>query len=167
MLCLLYFIACWRWGDWRNWAKYQSSILYLITFDLVYNFLTYNYSLWEYEPNTTLLPNHTIISLIVMFIIYPCVMLVYLGRYPTKRIKQYLWVTFWVFLWSFLEWVAQRIGEFSHHHGWNIWWSALFNIALYSMVRLHYKKPLLAYGLSVIATVGLIILFKVPISKMK
>ena len=38
-------ILAWRFGDWRNWKNYQSTILYLITSDLLYNFLCYNYPL--------------------------------------------------------------------------------------------------------------------------
>jgi hypothetical protein len=68
---------------------------------------------------------------------------------------------------SLLEWGAVKLGEFSYHNGWNIMWTVLFDITFYSMVRLHYKKPLLTYGLSIIAIVGLLLVFNVPISKMK
>lgn len=159
-------IASWKWGDWRNWKKYQSSILYLITCDLLYNFLTYNHSLWEYEP-TFLLPNHTIISIFAMFIAYPAIMLIYLGRYPSTFGKSVLWIGLWTVLWSFFEWLGSILGEFSYHNGWKLVWSVLFNIVLFSMVRLHYKKPLLTYVLSVLATLALLHMFDIPISKMK
>lgn len=102
-----------------------------------------------------------------MFVGYPSALLVYLGRYPTKGIKQFLWISIWVAFWSFLEWVDDKFDEFSYHNGWNLMWSVLFNIGIFSMVRLHYKKPLLTYGLSIIATIGLVVIFKVPILKMK
>ncbi|MDQ0201884.1 CBO0543 family protein [Neobacillus ginsengisoli] len=159
------FVA-WRWGDWRNWTKYQATILYTIVFDLLYNFLTYNHSLWKYEP-TTLFPNHTTMSLLVMFVAYPSVLLVYLGRYPFGWIKQILWIGFWVFLWSALEFVSLSLGQFSYYNGWNFMWSVLFDITFFSMARLHYKKPLLCFALSVVAPVILLWLFKVPISNMK
>jgi hypothetical protein len=60
----------WLWGDWRNWEKYQSTFFYVIVCDLIYNFLTYNYSLWEHIP-VVFFPNHTVINLMVMFIAYP------------------------------------------------------------------------------------------------
>jgi hypothetical protein len=77
---LIFVFVAWRWGDWRNWTKYHSTILFLIIFHLLYNFLCYNHTLWKYEPDI-IFPNHTITSLFVFFIIHPSVILVYLGQY--------------------------------------------------------------------------------------
>jgi hypothetical protein len=163
---LIDLIVAWKWGDWRNWQKYQSTILYIILCDLAYNFLTYNYPLWEYTP-TLLFPNHTITSLATMFIAYTGVTLIYLGHYPKTKMKKLLWLSFWVTAWTVLEWVAIKLEEFKYFNGWSIWYSLLFNISLFIMLRLHYKRPLLTYVLSFIAAIALIILFNVPISKMK
>jgi hypothetical protein len=73
-VCIMDVLVAWLWGDWRNWKKYQSTILYIITCDLLYNFLTYLRPLWEYEP-TNIYPNHTIRSIITMFVAYPSVIL--------------------------------------------------------------------------------------------
>jgi hypothetical protein len=159
-------ITTYIWGDWRHWIKYQSTILYLIVCDLIYNFLTYNYPLWDYEPKL-LFPNHTITNLTVMFIAYTSVVLIFLGKYPSGRVKQILWNSFWIIFWTVAEWVSTKFGEFTYHNGWNLLSSFFFNIALFLMIRLHFKKPLLAYGLSVIAAIVLMIIFDVPISKMK
>ncbi|WP_368780976.1 CBO0543 family protein [Alicyclobacillus fastidiosus] len=156
----------WRWGDWRNWKKYQSTTLYLITCDLLYNFLCYNYPLWEYNPKIFNL-NHTLLNLIVMFIGYPAFILVYLGRFPSGRIKQILWFSFWVIYWSFFEWVYLHQQEFSYHNGWKFVWSVVLNLGIYSMIPLHYKKPLFTYALSIIVSMGLLIIFKVPVTKMR
>jgi hypothetical protein len=155
----------WRWGDWPHWKKYQSTILYVIMLDLLYNFLTYNYPMWRYEP--TIIPNHTMTNLIVMFIGYPCTLLIYLGRYPINWIKQIGWVIFWVTIWSFIELVNSMLGGLTYHNSWDFKSSVIFNLVAFPMVRLHYKKPLLAYGLSALITVGLSLLFKVPVGKMK
>lgn len=166
MITLINILLAWRWGDWRNWKKYHSTILYMIMCDLLYNFLTYNYPIWTY-PHTSFQPNHTIINLFVMFIAYPCMLLIYLGHFPNGVIKKILWVLLWVMMWSVLEWVSLKLGQFAYHNGWTWGWSILFNIALFLMVRLHYNKPLISYGLSVIATIFLLIIFKVPITTMK
>jgi hypothetical protein len=42
----LWILATWKWGDWRNWKKYQSTILYMIVFSLLFDVLTYNHSLF-------------------------------------------------------------------------------------------------------------------------
>jgi len=166
VVCLVDVLVAWVWGDWRNWRNYQSSILYLIVCDLIYNLLTYNHPLWEYKSTLPIL-NHTILNMITMFVAYPSIMLVYLGRFPTERMKQIIWVGFWVSLWSFLEWLSIQLGNFSYLNGWNFIWSFLFNIVLFSMVRLHYKMPLLTYGLSFILAVVLLSIFDVPFEKMK
>ena len=166
VVCLVDVLVALVWGDWRNWRNYQSSILYLIVCDLIYNLLTYNHPLWEYKSTLPIL-NHTILNMITMFVAYPSIMLVYLGRFPTKRMKQIIWGGFWVSLWSFLEWVSIQLGNFSYLNGWNFIWSFLFNIVLFSMVRLHYKMPLLTYGLSFILAVVLLSIFDVPFEKMK
>lgn len=161
-----HFFIAWRWGDWRNWSKYQSTFLYMITTDLTYNLLTYNYSLWEYQP-TVIFPNHTLTNLTLIVIGYPSLIFIYLGRYPKKKMNQFLWITFWIFLESFLEWIALQLGVITYHNGWNFLWSVFFDVAIYVMLRLHYTKPLLTYGLSIIITVGFLIIFKVPVSTMK
>ncbi|KIL41919.1 hypothetical protein SD70_04750 [Gordoniibacillus kamchatkensis] len=165
-MCLMDIFLAWRWGDWRNWTKYQSTILYFISCDLLYNFLTYNHPLWEYEP-TLVYPNHTMMSLIAMFVAYPSVTLVFLGKYPAGRIKRILWICFWALLWTFLEWVSFKVGQFSYHNGWNLTWSIVFDFVLFAMLRLHFVKPLLTYVLSALITIGLLLLFDVSIAEMK
>jgi hypothetical protein len=29
-------LAAWKWGDWRNWKKYQATILYMMYFSAIY-----------------------------------------------------------------------------------------------------------------------------------
>jgi hypothetical protein len=156
----------WLWGDWRNWEKYQSTFFYVIVCDLIYNLLTYNYSLWEHIP-VVFFPNHTVINLMVMFIAYPSMILIFLGNYPAGRYKQILWTSFWILFWSVAEWVSVRLGEFTYYNGWNLLWSFILNIALFTILPLHVKKPLVKYVLSVIAALVLLIIFEVPVSKMK
>jgi hypothetical protein len=161
-LAMVFFV--WRWGGWKNWKKYQSTILYFITFDLLYNFLCYNYFLWEYEPSI-IFPNHTLTNIFVMFVGNSCSILVYLGKFPTKRKNQFFWISLWVIYCSLLEFVNIKVFRgITYHNGWNTMWNFIFYIVMFSMLRLHYKKPLLTYGLSLIITILLIKIFKVPIS---
>ncbi|WP_339146758.1 MULTISPECIES: CBO0543 family protein [unclassified Sutcliffiella] len=163
---ILWIFAAWRWGDWRNWKKYQSTILFFILLDLLYNFLTYNYTLWQYEP-TSLIPNHTLNNMIVMFIFYPCIVLIYLGRYPSGKVKQGAWIIFWAAFLSLIEFINNKAGLITFHNGWNIKWSIFFYLYSLPILRLHHKRPLLTYVLAVLITIGLLWIFKVPISKMK
>lgn len=159
---LIDIVVAWRWGDWRNWRNYHSTILYFISCDLLYNVLTVQYPLWKYTP-TAILPNHTLVNLFVMFIAYPSMLLVYLGRFPSSRYKQIGWICLWTALWSLGEWYSTLLGQFSYYNGWNYGWSIVFNITLFVFSRLHYLKPLLCYILSVIVVVLLVLYFRVPI----
>ncbi|UUZ94062.1 hypothetical protein LJK87_05390 [Paenibacillus sp. P25] len=166
MITLIDTVVAWRWGDWRNWRSYHATILYFICCDLLHNVLTEGHHLWKYAP-TAILPNHTLMNLFVMLIAYPSMLLVYLGRFPSGRLKQIGWISLWVALWSMLEWFSMWLGQFSYNNGWNIWWSIVFNMALFVFSRLHYIRPLLCYGLSVIAAVLLVWYFKVPVRELE
>jgi hypothetical protein len=167
----LFLFAAIIWGDWRNWRVYYPTILFLMVGDLLKNFLFYNYWMWTYKETMfleSILRNHTIINLIVIFIGYPSTILLFLGRFPTSRWKQGLWVSFWVFLYSILEYInLHYLYLIRHHNGWNMTWSVIFNIVMFPMLILHHKKPILAWGLSVIWILFLLMMFPIPIEKMK
>jgi hypothetical protein len=161
---LCWILAAWKWGDWRNWNKYHSTILYFISCNFLLNYLTYNYSLWTLSD--FFLPTHTLNDLAVTLIAFPCASLIFLGRYPEHSIIAKLnHNLLWIFIFSAIEYLYFLIGNFHYEHGWNIWWSILFNIMTFPMLRLHYKRPLLAYLLSVVTVVALMHIFKVPIMK--
>ncbi|MFC5650193.1 CBO0543 family protein [Paenibacillus solisilvae] len=105
ILCV--FAAC-RWGDWRNWRLYYSTILFMIIMDLIYNFLTYRFSMWEFEISfdDRLFPNHTMISFVLDFICFPATILIYLGNYPSKKSRQFLYIAFWIGLYSLIEYIS-------------------------------------------------------------
>lgn len=91
----LFLIAGVIWGDWRNWKKYHSTILFLWFGDLLYNVLCHDYIMWKYNESIfgqQLLSNHTVISLLIMFVAYPASVLIYLGKFPTENKKILIWV---------------------------------------------------------------------------
>jgi hypothetical protein len=165
----LFLIAGIIWGDWRNWRKYHSTILFLWFGDLLYNVLCFDFKMWEYKESIfglNFLPNHTVISLLIMFVAYPSSVLIYLGKFPKKKIKIVFWVLFWVTLFSLVEFINLRyLNLISHHHGWTIWWSVLFNFIIFLMLRLHYKYPIVALLTSIPIVWFFVIYFNVPIDK--
>ena len=161
----MWLFVAWLWGDWRNWQRYQATILYIILCDLLYNVLTYNHPMWEYSSG--LFPNHVTANLEVQFLVYPPAALVYLTRFPQQVSNQVLWVMLWIAIENTVEAVEKWMGIIHYHNGWNFWWSFLFSVGIFTMLRLHFKKPLWAYGLSVILVIILMSIFHVPISQMK
>ncbi|MFX3624450.1 MAG: CBO0543 family protein [Ectobacillus sp.] len=162
---LAFLLAGWCFGDWRNFNKYYPTILYLMVGDLLYNFLNADKLLWRYHGNIP--PNHTLITILIMIVSYSATVLIYLSRFPKTRGKQILWICFWIVLYGGIECINEKIGLISHHYGWNMWWSLLLDVMLFLMLLLHYKKPLLAWGLSVPLTLFWWFLFGVPVEKMK
>ncbi|WP_270180881.1 CBO0543 family protein [Alkalihalobacillus sp. CinArs1] len=162
---LCWIIAARLFGDWRHWEKYHHTILYFIACDLLYNFLTYKYPLWEYTESN-FLPNHTSINLIIMFIVYPCSVLIYipymdrLKRTSTKL----LFLLSWVVLYGFFEWLFTVLDLFHYHHGWTLISSIVFDFIMFTMLYLHYKRPLIAYVISIPIIIVLLILYDVPVS---
>jgi hypothetical protein len=162
----LWILAVWRWGDWKNWKNYQSTMLYMIVFSLLYDVLTYNYSLWIFSD--FFLPTHTLNSLAVTFVGFPCSVLLYLSRFPENSIfKQIKYIAFWITLYIGIEYFFVLFGLFHYYNGWNIWWSALLDATLFPMLLLHHKKPLVAYLISIPILIFYFIVFDIPISKMK
>jgi hypothetical protein len=172
ILLLGFLFAGWKWGDWKNLKKYYPTILFFIIGDLLYNFLLYNYPMWEFHPtfDRAILPNHTLISLAVAFITFPVKVLIYLGNYPENKnkIKQLLYISVWVLFFTAFEFAAIYIwGGLSHHNGWNLLWTLLFYIVTFVSLRLHQKRPLVPSIVSFKVITSLLIYFNVPIEKMK
>lgn len=158
-------ISAWKFGDWRNWKLYYSTIQFYIIGAFLYSLLTYNYPLWEFESP---LLKTTFSDILISFVFAPASILIYLYRFPKKKlIKQILYILFWVIIYSLVEIFSYIFGFFSYHNSWTIWWSILFNCAMFPLLWIHYKKPLWAVSLLLIYTTVGLILFKIPISSMK
>lgn len=171
ILNAVFLLAAIKWGDWRRWKEYYSTILFFIVGDLLKNYLLYNHWMWTYKETIfgdNILRNHTIISLLIMVICYPSTILLYLGRFPKEKWKQLLWVIFWVILYTVVEYINLKyLHLIRHHNGWGMQWSIIFNIVMFTMFIIHMKKPLLAWVLSFIWIIFLLKAFHVPFDKMK
>lgn len=168
---LIFCVAAWRFGDWRNWEKYYPTILFFVFGDLLHNFIMYDHYFWLFHENMlpTLLPNHTIISIITMIFSYPATILIYL-KYFFKTKKWWLRVLhffIWVSIYLGIELVNLQLGFISHHNDWDMGWSVLFVIVMFVMFPIHYKKPLLALALSIPFILFLLFQFDVPFEKLK
>jgi hypothetical protein len=162
---ILYLIAGYIWGDWRNWEKYYSTILFLILGDFLYNFLLFNKPMWIFHD--LILPNHTIITLLAMTVSYTVTVLIYIGRFPIGWKKRSLWLLLWSGIFLSFEYVNSKLGFITYHNGWNIWWSVLFTFIIFIILPIHQKRPLLAWLISIVIIVSLLYIFDVRISDMK
>ncbi|MDQ0899406.1 hypothetical protein [Paenibacillus sp. V4I7] len=68
--------AAYRWGDWRNWKKYHSTMMYFALGNLLYHYLCANHLLWQLMPDFSL--SHSITEMIYTFIVFPATALLFL-----------------------------------------------------------------------------------------
>jgi hypothetical protein len=50
-LAFITLLSVWKWGDWRNWEKYHSTMMYFALGNVLYNFLCANHFLWKLKPD--------------------------------------------------------------------------------------------------------------------
>lgn len=165
-LSLAFLCATWRWGNWRNWRTHHATILYFVLSGLLYDVLFCNYPMWEYEPSF-FLPNHTLTSILNTFVAFPCTVLLYLAHYPAGLVKQLAYVLMWAGIYAGIEFFAVQRHLITYYHGWTFWWSVAFDVAIFVMLKIHSRHPLLAYSISAVEMIALIILFRVPVAVMK
>jgi hypothetical protein len=154
--------AAWRWGDWRQWKQYHTSMLFIASAGFLYEYLTKDYILWVFHPD--FLYNHSVTVIVYAVLTMPLSVLIFLSRYPASSLKKQLfYIAEWVSIYAVFEWILQIAGGISYKNGWNFWHSVLFDLMMFPMLRLHHKKPLMAYGLSLIIIIFLMWYFKVPL----
>ncbi|MBM6618811.1 CBO0543 family protein [Bacillus suaedaesalsae] len=160
LLILLAFLK----GNWRDWQKYSTTIMYVIICNLLYNVICQDYYLWRYEPDF-LLHSHSLTDLLYSFFCLPAITLVYLTHYPnnTPFSKQFQYIVIWVIGSLIVEYPIYKFDRLLLLNGYEYWMEVIFYSLMYSMIRLHQSKPLLTYGLSVIIAVFMIWYFDVPI----
>ncbi|WP_223587817.1 CBO0543 family protein [Neobacillus bataviensis] len=141
-----------KWGDWKNWEAYYPTFLFLMVGDLVYQFLFFKHSMWEYVPigSDKSWAKHTHIAFLVMLIKYPVTISIFLGHMPKTAWKKIINILAWTLIYTINEYTDLKLGALIHKNGWNLWWSAFFSFVMFSVLAVHFKKPWLAWILSAI-----------------
>jgi hypothetical protein len=160
LISIFSIFACYKRGHWKQWDKYYSTILFFITGDTIYNILFQNNLLWRYVSPVL---NHTIINMIIAFTVYPSTVLFFLPNHPKGILRQLIHFFLWISLYISVEYISFCLGYFKYDNGWNTLCSVIFNIGLFPLLYLHYKKPLLAWLVAGIELILVIILFKIDV----
>ncbi|WP_408010224.1 CBO0543 family protein [Pseudalkalibacillus sp. A8] len=155
---IIFFIISLRWGKWKNWQKYYPTILFMVVGNLFYLYLFKEYPMWRFEHTfeEKLLPTRMSINVLKVFTSFPILTLIFLSHYPEDRNvkKKVSYIIFWSILFGVIEYVSKLFGMISYHHTWNMWWSLFFDSVMFSILAVHYKRPIIAWIVS-----GLFILF--------
>ncbi|WP_217269735.1 CBO0543 family protein [Neobacillus endophyticus] len=156
IICLL---SAWKWGDWKKFEKHYPTLAYVTVGNLIYKVnALLNFHLWKVNDGG-LLSHETIYFIYLLLIMIPAIF-VYLSKFPETRIKKILYVFAWIVLFTVMEWIGMKyFNAFNHYHGWNIWWSLLFDSVMFPMLRLHFVNYKLALLLSIPCTLFMLIMF--------
>ena len=163
LIAVLFAAACWKWGAWKRWREFYPTILFVIIGDLIYNFIFYNFPLWEYNK----LINHTISDLFFAFFVYPSVVIVFLTRLPSGFWKQAFYVLLWSLAYMALEYVSLLLGGIEYANGWTILWSLGLYLLGFTLIRVHWRHPFIVWPIAIAFLVLTAYLFKIPFSALK
>ncbi|WP_243357411.1 CBO0543 family protein [Bacillus litorisediminis] len=149
---IVFFLISLKWGKWNNLKQYYPTMLFMVIGNLLYGFLFKDYPMWRFEHTfeQELLPTRMSIEFLKSFTSFPILTFLFLSHYPEdqNRIKKVLYIVMWAFLFVLIEKISKWLGMISYHHGWNIWWSLFFDIVMFSILAIHYKRPIIAWILS-------------------
>ena len=160
LLTVIVLVVTWKWGDWRNWKQYYSTILFWALGNIIYCYLTVDRPLWNFTTIMSAKLANTIMSLVV----FPCFCLVFLPYFPKiNSLKKILYICLWAFIFSFIEWWALQIHHFGHFNGWKLTYSVIFNLGMFTLLQIHYKEPRCAWLISLVTAVFIMTYFKIPL----
>lgn len=161
---LAFLFFAYKFGNWREWRKYQPTLLYICALNLLYNFLAANYDLWKYIPD--FYSNHSITEVINSVILLPAIALIFLSHYPegqgSKKITAYYLK--WIIYSVLIESVYVYFEKITFHNGYAFWMEPFFYFLMYTFIRLHHTQPILTYFLTALVVLGFIYGFDVPVS---
>ena len=155
---------CYKFGDWKNWQKYYSTILFFILSSVVCLVLTYNHPLWLYESKIL---NRTFSDLLISITVYPSTVMIFIPNFPRKISKIIIYISSYVAIYTIIELISNKLGYFTYHNNWNIWCTIIFNYIMFPMSILHYRKPLVAWIIALISPHILFFILKIPYSTIR
>ena len=157
--------AAWRWGDWSKIYSYYPTMLYILVFSLQYSVLshTFDYHLWKMGEE--FFPNHLHVDLLYSYIVLPLATFLFLSNYPDEWKRKLLYYAKWIAIFVGLEWAGSHFESITYENDWNLYWSTLFNLITFPMLRFHYRHPFLSWPLSFFIMFVLIWFFEVPFIK--
>lgn len=167
LVIIVYIIFAKKFVKWHKWREYYPTVQFYIICNLLYNFIFYQHTLWRYKAVTVDWLNHTLIEIAFTFFIVPVVLMIYLEYFPIEKVRGVLYVLIWVAYFSGLEYLFEAKGLFIYENGWNAWWSVLFNIITFTIVRIHYKNALVAFLVSAPIIAVLLLFFHPALHDLK
>lgn len=154
--------ACFLKGNWRNWKAYYPTILLYLVGDTAFDQITTGYPFWRYTSD---LLGNVGSDIFWGLIIIPCIVTLFLTYLPHTVWKFPFYILLCSAVYIVVEYIMYRQNGFVYFHGWNTLHSFLFDIPLFSILWLHYKKPLLAWLCILVAIPAFLLITGFPMDK--
>jgi hypothetical protein len=162
IMSLLSVFLCYKWGEWKNWKLYYPTILFYVVADFNHMLLTYNKELWSIKAFW----NDTLADYIISLVIAPAIIILFLTHYPKRILKQVGYILLYVAVFTFIEYAAYVSGGITYDNGWNLAWTFFLYISAFVLLRLHYKRPLLAWLLFIVSVVVVKLCFDISLKSL-
>lgn len=144
-------VASFKWANWKEWERYYPTILYIIASNLLYKFFALSkFHIWKLSSHDFFFNSHTEVYLWHSLFVNSLITFIYLSNFPEEELKgKVLYILKWTALFILLEIVLLKLHHIYYYNGWNLAWTAFFDIVMFGMLRLHFKNPLWAIMLSI------------------
>jgi len=157
---VLTILASLKWADWKNWRNYHASMFFISTGGLLYEYMVQKNTLWKFHPD--FFYGHQMVVIVYAILTMPISILIFLTHFPEKWLKRIFYILVWSGIYICGEWILLVLERISYQNGWQLWYSFLFDLVMFSVIALHHYKPVPAYIVSVLIIIFLIHYFDIP-----
>ncbi|WP_066051715.1 CBO0543 family protein [Robertmurraya korlensis] len=159
-IAILTILAGFWWGKGSNWRDYHTSMLFISTGGLLYEYIVQENTLWKFHPD--IIYGHEMVVIVYAVITMPISIFLFLSHFPEKWLTRIIYIVGWSVIYILVEWVLYFFERISYQNEWTILFSFFFDLVMFSVIALHHYKPLPAYLISLIIIVFLISYFDIP-----
>lgn len=162
IIAIILILLCYKWGDWKNWKLYYSTIIFSFAGVLTENIIRDEKKLWLIHGSFW---SDTTADYFISCFIFPCIIIIFLSNYPKGIKRQIMYMLLFEISLSLIECITYINKGIFYYNGWSLMWSVFLYIGMFPLFRLHYKHPLLGWMVLFVLISGGLFYFNIPLSK--
>lgn len=147
---------------WKDLSMYYKNLVFVTVINAFYYYLCKRHLVWEFRSGgfswRWLRIYHT-------FVVTPLLILLFLSKLPNTLSKQIVYIINWVIGSFAVEYGLHKLKMINFKYGWNVFWSGLLYLKMYTFSHLFTTRPILASILSLASIIFFIAKFRVPLTK--
>ncbi|GAE27411.1 hypothetical protein JCM9140_3556 [Halalkalibacter wakoensis JCM 9140] len=148
---------------WKILPKFSRSLAYIAFINSSYYYFFKKHILWELQSNNLSLKQLRVIHI---FFITPLIFLLCMANFPEHNLKlQIKHILKWSIKCALVEFMGLHTQMIYFKNGWNIFWSWLIYIFLFSFGYIYTKKPKHIWTLTIPTLMFFLVKFRAPFRK--